>query len=238
MKKTTFTFLFMAIVGLLSAQSLQFEHNGTVYHNDEVITAQFDPDTYDYTVHMNIRNLTNNDLDVIVEREIIDNLEGTLIYFCWGQCLDPSANMGGPVTIPAQTLSTEDLSFHVMFEEGVYGMVRVRYSAFSRSNPDERISLIVESGNNTSVAENTVYLGSAYPNPASSQVHFDYKANGNANINVVVYNLLGQEVKSQLVNGIQGRINIAVDDLQPGIYFCRFLANTEVVKTEKFIVKR
>ena len=45
-------------------------------------------------------------------------------------------------------------------------------------------------------------------------------------------------MKSQLVNSRQSRINISVNDLQPGIYFCSFQVNNEVVKTEKFIVKR
>ena len=125
-----------------------------------------------------------------------------------------------------------------MFDEGVVGRTSMRVYAYARSNPDERISVVFVADNATNTTENHLSLGHAYPNPASSQVHFDYKADNYSNVNVVVYNLLGQEVKSQFVNGSQNHISIAVDDMQPGIYFCRFSINGEVVKTEKFIVKR
>jgi hypothetical protein len=117
-------------------------------------------------------------------------------------------------------------------------VVKANYSAYDRANPDEKINIIVLFGPGAGTEEHTIRLGQAYPNPASSQVHFDFSRNGNSNVNVVVYNLLGQEVKSQIASGNQGRISIAVDDLQPGIYFCSFRVDNEVVRTEKFIVKR
>ena len=69
-------------------------------------------------------------------------------------------------------------------------------------------------------------------------VYFDFKDNRADNIKTVVYNLLGQEVKSQFISGSQGRISIPVTDFQPGIYFCSFFVNEEMVATEKFIVKK
>ena len=54
----------------------------------------------------------------------------------------------------------------------------------------------------------------------------------------MVYNLLGQEVKSTVVNGTQGKVVITLDDFQSGIYFCSFFMDGEMVKTEKFIVKK
>jgi hypothetical protein len=235
-KKALLTLSLMAMVGMITAQSLQFEHEGTVYQDGETIVCQLQD--FEYVQELQIRNLTDNQLDVIVEKEIIDDLEGVMNYFCWGLCYDPNQLVSDPWPIAAQSLSEGIFSFHFIFDEGVIGTPRVRVYAYARSNPDERISLIFEAANTTNVAENTLSLGKPYPNPASSQVSFDFKAANSSNINVVVYNLLGQEVKSQLANGMQGRINIAVDDLQPGIYFCSFQVNNEVVKTEKFIVKR
>lgn len=235
-KKALLTLSLMAMVGMITAQSLQFEHEGTVYQDGQTIVCQFID--YEYVQELQIRNLTDNQLDVIVEKEIIDDLEGVTNFFCWGLCYDPNQLVSSPWPIAAQSLSDELFSFHFIFDEGVCGTSRVRVYAYARSNPEERISLVFEAANTTDVAENTLSLGKPYPNPASSQVSIDFKAANSSNINVVVYNLLGQEVKSQLANGMQGRINIAVDDLQPGIYFCSFQVNNEVVKTEKFIVKR
>lgn len=238
MKKTLFTILLLAVVTLMSAQSLQFEYNGHVYENGETIICQFDEAMYEYVQHMQIRNISSQDLSVKVEREIIGTVPDAITFFCWGQCLAPEGNISPAVMISANTLSDEAFDIHVNIPEGESGVVSARYSAFDENNPDNRISFLLLAGLTAGVAENTVILGGAYPNPASSQVHFNYKADSNSDMHVVVYNLLGQEVKSQVVNGNQGRIDIAVDDFQPGIYFCRFQVNNEVVKTEKFIVKR
>jgi hypothetical protein len=238
MKKSIFTLLLLAAVTLMSAQTMQFEHDGNVFEEGQTIVCQYFADFGDYHQDLQIRNLTDNQLDVIIEKEVINDLAGTDIYFCWGMCYSSAIFVSDPNPVAAQSLSTDDLSFHALFEENVTGQVKVKLYAYARSNPDDRISLVLVAGNNTSVAEHSVSLGQAYPNPASSQVHFDYNYNGNSNVNVVVYNLLGQEVKAQSVNGSRGRINIAVDDLQPGIYFCSIQVNNATVKTEKFIVKR
>ena len=143
--------------------------------------------------------------------------------------------VSNPVPVAAQALSTDVVSLHCLFLEGETGVVKAIYHAYDESDPDSKISNTVLYGQNANVTEHSISLGQAYPNPATSQVHFDLKTD--TNLNAVVYNLLGQEVKSQFVSGHQNRVNIAVDDLQPGIYFCRFSVNGEVVKTEKFIVK-
>lgn len=238
-KKTLLTFVLAAIVGMISAQSLQFELDGVVFEDGQTVIAPFDEDMYEYIQHLQVRNLTDGDLDVIIEQNVSQPAQGALVSVCWGDCASPADTIiTRAVTVAAQTLSPEDLSCHVMFGEGETGVVEAVYYAYPATDTDNRISIIVLSGQGAGVAENNINMGQAYPNPATSQVSFDFKANNNTNINAVVYNLLGQEVKSQSVNGNRGRVSIAVDDLQPGIYFCSFQVNSQVIKTEKFIVKR
>jgi hypothetical protein len=237
MKKTFFTLMLLAAVSFMSAQNLQFEKDGEVYQDGQTIIAAFED--FEYVTHLHIRNLTDNGQDVMVEQNAAITIEGVMAYMCWDQCLAPSNFLvDGPVTIPAQSLSDNELSGHVMFDEGVSAVVTVTYTAYDRANPDERVSINVLFGPNAGTEEYTVNLGQAYPNPASSQVHFDFSGNDNSSVKAVIYNLLGQEVKSQFVSGNQGSINFNVDDLQPGIYFCSFQIGNEMVRTEKFIVKR
>lgn len=239
-KKTLLTLSLMAMVGMITAQSMQFEHQGTVYEDGQTIVCEYSEDWGEFLQeNIKIRNLTDSQLDVLIEKEIIEDLPGTSNYFCFGQCYLPETYVStSTVPVLPQSLCDEPFSFHFLYDEGVVGRTSMRVYAYARSNPEERISLVFVADNATNTKENYLSLGHAYPNPASSQVHFEYNADNNANINVVVYNLLGQEVKSQLVNGSQSRVSIAVDDMQPGIYFCRFSINGDVVKTEKFIVKR
>ena len=236
-KKSLLTLALLAFVGIVSAQTLRFEWEGNIYQDGQTIISEYEYP--EYVVHLKVRNLTDNDMNVIIEREIIEEAPGAMSYFCWGQCLNPDINVSPyPIAVSAQALSDQNFDAHVLYTEGETGITKVKYYAFDRSNPDNRTSIIILAGATANVEENSINLSNAYPNPASSLVHFDYKSSIGTDINVTVYNLLGQEVKSQLVNGTQGRVSIGVDDLQPGIYFCRFSANGEVVKTEKFIVKR
>lgn len=237
MKKTIFTLLLLAVVSLMSAQTLQFERDGEVYQDGQTIVASFE--LYEYVATMHIRNLTDNGQDVMVEQNVIETADGASAYMCWDQCSAPANHIvDGPVSIPAQSLSVNELSCHVMFEGEETGVVLVAYTAYDRANPDESITINVLFGQYAGTEEHTVTLGQAYPNPASSLVHFDFSGNGNSSVKAVIYNLLGQEVKSQSVNGAQGRISFSVDDLQPGIYFCSFQIGDEMVRTEKFFVKR
>ena len=236
MKKLFFTLTLLAAVTMMSAQTLQFEHNGHVYANGETIISPYNEDYFEYITELNIRNLSNNDMNIVMEQDVLESADGIMMQFCWGLCMVGNEHLtSNPVPVPAQSLSTEIAAFHCSFLEGETGVVKAIYHAYDESDPDSKISIIVLYGQTADTPEYTFNLGEAYPNPATSQVHFDLQSSDN--VDVTVYNLLGQEVKSQFVSSRQNRVNISVDDLQPGIYFCRFSINGEVVKTEKFIVK-
>ena len=240
MKKTFLTLMLLAVVTVMSAQSLQFEYEGTVYQNGQTVISTFDDIIFfEYVKEINIRNLSNQNIKVVVEQVVLEPAVGAMVSMCWGQCLAPGNHIvSDTVGISAQTLSDEIFSAHCSFTEGETGVVKAIYYAYDFNNPDDKTSIIVLSGETANVAEHSISLGQAYPNPASTQVNFNYNCDGNSDINVLVYNLLGQEVKAQSVCGSHGKICIPVDDLQPGIYFCSFQVNNEAVRTEKFIVKR
>ena len=233
--------MFLTVIGWVSAQSLQFEWDGHVYADGEVIECTNDEYGYgEFIQHLQLRNLTSSDLNVIIEKEVVEDLEGTSNFFCWGQCYLNTVFVSAPVPVAANSLNTSDLSFHVIFDESVYGRVKMIYYAYDESNPSERVSInVVFSKSGVGVNENsTLRFGKAYPNPASSVVNFDYTLNPGDKASVSVYNLLGQEVKSQLVNNLQGRLSISVADLSEGIYFCNLFVNGCALKTEKFVVKK
>ena len=241
MKKTIFTLMLLAVMGWVSAQSLQFEWGGHTYSEGETVECTNDEYGYgEYIQHMQLRNLTTGDLNVIVEKEVLEDLEGTTNFFCWGQCFLYTVFVSAPVTVAANSLNTDDLSFHTLFEETVFGKVLVKYSAYDERHPDERVTInVVFNKSGVGVHEAVaVHFGQAYPNPASSVVNFDYTVNASDKASVSVYNLLGQEVRNQQVNSLQGRLSVSVADLNEGIYFCKLFVNGCAVKTEKFVVKK
>ena len=231
--------MLLAAIGYVSAQSLQFEWDGNVFYDGEAIECTNDEYGYgEYIQHMQLRNLTSNDMNVIIEKEVIETLEGTINSFCWGMCYGPDTYISPEaVTVLANSLNTDDLSFHNIYEPEVFGYVVVRYYAYDEHNPDERISIIVKfHKSGEGVNDNTQTMGQAYPNPASSTVSFDYSFDGN--LTAVVYNIVGQEVLRQDLNASNGQMSFSVADLNDGIYFCTMLVNGRAFTTQKFIVKK
>lgn len=241
MKKSIFTLMFLAVMGFVSAQTLQFEWNGTVFNEGETIECTNDEYGYGELIqHMELRNLTSEPMKVLIEKEVIQDLEGVTNSFCWGMCFGPDTYVSPEaVEVQANSLNVDELSFHALYEEEVYGDVIVKYYAYEERMPDQRISIIVrfrKSGvglNETS----SVYFGQPYPNPASSMVSFDYNMSG-SNATAVVYNLVGQEVMRQEINTFDGKMSLSVADLNDGIYFCSVMRNGQTFATVKFVVKK
>lgn len=214
--------VFAAVVGMMGAQTLQFEHMGTIYENGATIISPYDEDFGEYIQELQIRNLTNNDLSVCMEQNTLESTDGASLQLCWGISCYDSDLFGHILTraenIVAQSLS-EMVSLHCSFHNGETGVVKAVYTAYPSNDPTDVVRINVLYGHSASVSENGSLMGSD-------------------NLHVTVYNLLGQEVKSMEVSGHQTSARIAVNDLKPGIYFCRYSANGETVKTEKIIVNR
>ncbi|MCQ2305836.1 MAG: T9SS type A sorting domain-containing protein [Bacteroidales bacterium] len=244
-RKSLLTMVLLAIFGFVSAQSLQFELNGHVYADgDEVLCNEPNLIFDEMIQHFQIRNNSSEAINVVVKKEEVEVLEGTMNYFCWGLCLSPEVYVSQPVPMEAGAVSgEEDFAIHVSFDpewtmdpaQWLQGVVVIKYTAYNERNEDDKVSIIVKFESDiTSVDENQVSMSQAYPNPASSVVRFDVNCEGAAS--VALYNLLGQEVLTQDVENDQ--VVLSVADLNEGIYFCNLKVNGQVVRTEKFIVKK
>ena len=239
-KKSIFTLMFLAVIGYVSAQSLRFELNGQVYAEGEEIVCTNDIG-FEFLQDMQLRNLTSNDLDVIIKKEVIEDLEGATNYFCWGLCYSPDVFVSpNPVTVAANSVTDEGaLSFHTMFDEGVFGKVMVKYYAYDERHPEDAVTINVvfhKSGEGVNEAS-TLHFGQPYPNPASSTVNFDCNLQG-SNATAVIYNLVGQEVMRQEINTFERKLSVSVADLNDGIYFCSVMRNGQTFATVKFVVKK
>ena len=238
MKKSIFTLAFLAVMAFASAQSLQFELNGHVFANDEMVFC-FNEEYGEFVQHMQIRNLTGNDLNVIIERDEVSVAEGSINYFCWGSCFSPEVSITRPEPIAAGEVTGEEaLAFHYMPLEST-GSSSIRYYAYDPDVENSRISIVIVFNSSENVGENAFAdMGCAYPNPASSAVHFNYELSAGVRASVSVYNLLGQEVLKQDLTDLQGQAVLSVADLTEGIYFCNLKVDGRTVKTEKFIVRK
>lgn len=248
MKKLILSLALIVAVGFVSAQSLTFvSPDGTTTYTSGQRIVCTDANAWgEMQVELKMSNNTANPMSVIISRDTVSLVSGTLNYFCWGQCLGPEVNISDPVAVPANSVSTDAASFHQMLDvngtgTNTPGTSVMVYTAYDRNDPTNMTVLEIWFAYNAqNVNESAVRcdLGAAYPNPAKSTVRFDYNISNKDNASIVVYNLLGQKVKSQTISGTQGQAIISVDDMQEGMYFCNLIINGNAVKTEKFIVKK
>lgn len=248
-KKSILTLVFMAVIGWVSAQSLQFEMDGRVFANNESYTCEDTPTSWgEIELKMQLRNLTDRQIEVVVEKEYVKIVDGTTNMFCWGSCLGPEAFATRPKTMEPNAVSADgDLSFHYQIDPNysddetsyIVGTSVIKYYAYLVDNTDDKVCIEIRFGYGASgVDENKISFGHAYPNPASFMVHFNYQLPTTGNVSVSVYNLLGQEVLSQQLDALEGQAALSVADLTDGIYFCNLKVDGRAVKTEKFVVKK
>ena len=153
-KKSLIFLAFAAMVGILNAQSLRFEYEGEAFSNNEEFICDFTPNFIgEIGVEMKLRNLTNQDLDVIVGKEYVHIMEGTENTFCWGLCFGPDVmESREPKTISANSTSLDgELSFHYQIDptysgdvsQYIQGTSTIRYYAYPASNPTDKTYLVV-----------------------------------------------------------------------------------------------
>ena len=235
-RKSFFTLMFLAVMGYVSAQSLQFEWEGTVYSEGETIECTNDEYGFgEYIQHMQVRNKTTDPIKVLIEKEIVQDLEGVMNSFCWGMCYGPDTFVSPTaVEVAPGSVNTDELSFHALYDD-----VIIKYYAYEERNPSERISIIVRFRKSGESVDETasVYFGQPYPNPANTTVNFNYDLSG-SNATAVVYNLVGQEVMRQEINTFDEKMSLSVSDLNDGIYFCSVMRNGQTLATVTFVVKK
>lgn len=239
-KKSFFTLMFVAALSYVSAQTLQFELNGQVFEDGQTVYCiDYNPDYGEFIQEMQLRNISNDDLNVIVEREIIDIPEGGSAFFCWGNCFSPSVSVSNAEPMPAGSVSgVGALSFHYL-PANLTDIAFIKYYAYDVRHDNERVSVVIAYNTAEGVAEKPAgNLSHAYPNPASTIVRFNYELTTTDNASLKVYNLLGQEVMNQQLSCQQGYVSISVASLNEGIYFCNLIVNGQAMKTEKFIVRK
>lgn len=116
-----------------SSRSLQFVWNDYYFREGESIICTNDEYGYGELIqHIQIRNNTDETKSIVIEEEVIQDLEGVSSF------INPST-----VSVPAQSLNSEDLSFHALYEDQIYGSFIVKYYAYEENNPNERISIVV-----------------------------------------------------------------------------------------------
>ena len=111
----------------------------------------------------------------------------------------------------------------------------VTYHFVERNRAVVGITPPQDSINNHNVAIDGVenpFIGGIYPNPASTQVTVSYMLNDNSAAMMQIFDAAGRVVSEVKLSPVSTQVTIPVNNLRPGIYFCRLNGHTQ-----KFVVR-
>lgn len=231
MAAATFFLILLGFSGL-KAQSIQ------PINPPEVVYGTLDDNLL--TVNFDVRNTSDVNMNVYAKRVETSVLEGTQNYFCWFQCYSPSTDVSPTALFMAggDTVS----NFYADYQpQGVEGSSFINYCFYDGDNPSDQTCVTVEyriAGPNAINEAEAVSIGSPQPNPAVDRtlIPFVLKEN-NKDAALVVYNILGSEIKRQSVTGTSGNIDLNVSDLQSGVYIYSFFNNNRLLASSRLVVR-
>ena len=245
MKKLLLTLSLIVSVLALSAQSYQVteKETGNIVENGVTYYVFGDGEASWGELNIEFNVTTFEHVRLIGEKVENNVVDGTLNYFCWGQCLSPLVYVSDPYDMPAD--STDVFSMHYMYQnqiEDVLGMEQsMTYYLYEANNPDDKFTINVVFKYSLNEVENVndvVEFSNAYPVPACDVVNFDYNFSNSVNAEIAIYNMMGQEVMRNDINGMSGKASINVSDLADGVYFYSLIVNGVVEKSNKLIIRR
>ncbi len=185
-----------------------------------------------------IQNNTAIDISAKIELFTISEVSGTINSLCIsGTCLMPGQTVSPDFNLTANN-ATDGFSFHYT-PFGHEGVSSYRLRVSNNNNSSDTVNVIVTFNTSNSAVENVfgnIIASDIYPNPAGSQASIDYNLPSGSSLDIVVYDMLGKEVKSFELES-SGILRMPLGDLERGTYFCRYLLDDRLVETQKLIVK-
>jgi len=180
-----------------------------------------------------IKNISENELNIRVQQNIIALASGADINFEWGNIVYNEQDISAAVGIMPQESNS---SFYTHFYGGgELGISQVQYVFFEENNT-ENLQQIDFTFNTTSVGifSTEIITYRAYPNPALNQIKISYQLYQDLeNIDLEVYNLSGQMVYQKGIRDVTGSVLIP---LRAGSYFYRFSSNSKSTSLSKFVI--
>lgn len=235
-------FLLLLIIGIvihtnLIAQSFELvKEDGSAIVNDTILISTTNVENT-LVVPVYVKNLTEENLDIMVKKYDLDIVSGSDAYFCWDRCYPNDAFISA-IFLSAEANDTiKDFSGDFK-PNGINGLSKIMYTFFKNKTDDDSISVtiyydIVTVGiNNFELIKSSI---SSFPNPANDILNFNYNLGHNSQGEIYIYDLVGKKVKHKQITNSENNSQINVSDLNPGIYIWTIQMDGIPIKSEKLI---
>lgn len=242
MKKLVLASVSLLFAAGLSAQSFSISSTAGNVTNGSTIVYFVDQatslETHDFDVH----NISGSNITAKVRKSVQSFASaGSLFYFCTDQlCYAPSTVLSSNVNINAggQFLLVTDFT-----PDNTTGTSIVRYSVFNTANPSDSMYFFIEyhvSPTGIAGHQNVkASIGSPMPNPAASVFNMNYNLGssfGTGTAKMVIYNMLGEAVKTETLVDAEGTFRMDVSILDNGVYFTSLEVDGKQLSTKRLVV--
>ena len=248
----TLSFLIFFTVQM-QAQVVLYDQYGAIVNNEVVVYEGFvDPEVIDsisafeVDIEVRVNGVENRTLNV--RRYELNVQTGTQNYFCWGVCYGARYAGVSPVweslpqhalTVAANASVSNFHAYHV--PRNIVGVNLYRYVWFDVNDPTDTVWCDIEfRSGNVGVNEQTEAVRNlqVFPNPSlGSDVAFKIELNETgSNTSLVIYNMVGERLKTIKISGSQARYVLPTTDLSSGIYFAAIERNGTSLRSQRFVV--
>ncbi len=245
MKKIIFTLALMLSVFALSAQkyTVTERESGNVVENNASYYVYGQGNLWAELI-LDFKVTANEPVNLIAEMEALQSVPGTYISICLDQCYAPGV-MITPV-VNFETGDEKEFSMHYTAEdpynlEPVLGQEQImRYYLHEEGSTDMLVINVTFKFSMDGIEDynSSAVLSNPYPMPASNVVNFDYDFTTSVDAQIAIFNMMGQEVLRNELNGMSGKASLNVNDLADGVYFYSLIINGKTEKSNKLIIRK
>lgn len=235
MKKLIHIFVFIAITGIVSGQSIVLtdqSHNPLA--NDTMYVSGAVTD-YLIDAYIDFKNNTTSNFSVVIHKYQLDLVSCNNNYMCVGPSCYPGVEIP-PYAINAGVTDELHIQF---FPNGTPGVSKIAYTFYVSGTPSDSVQTTVFFDITTGINE-VSYLSNMkpFPNPASDITSFNFRPAPGDQIKVKVFNIIGNEVSSHILKQGESILQIPVSGMKEGVYFCSIYRNNKIEGTSRLIVTR
>ena len=250
MKKILLLMSFMLVLVTLKAQvyTLTDESNAVVSSGDE-ITVEFTDANTVINTHFTLKSPT--DQFYRLQRTSSEKPADAVFSVCLlpGDCYAPHLTLFPPVgSEPDPYFDNHAADLKLTYDpkgieenaSAVYKVYQDNDSDGENDDPNNDIIFTIKYVyKSTGAGVDELKMNEnllAYPNPANSNVNILFNTSEKAEI--VLYNIVGEKVRSYTVTPESHKINIETSNLPVGTYFYSMVSDTKITATKRLVIKR
>ncbi|MGM0567215.1 MAG: T9SS type A sorting domain-containing protein, partial [Bacteroidota bacterium] len=201
-------------IGFAQSLELSTDNDGAL-DNEQAVTFEGSPEESTVYAYVFAKNISDEPVDVMVRREEVDLVDGTVNSLCWGSCFAETVDTS-LWSITIEPGETSDDFYGDFKPKGNTGTSVIKYYFYDERNPDDEVSVEVH----YEITENTNESTLTLIHPESEEI-IDYEET------LVVNGSMDESL-------VKARVNIRNDDEIPIDIKVRRVENSLIPETDNY----